>query len=163
MILFLENVQDKIQLSDGIENLIREAIELSLLKEGFNVPSEVSVTLLDNEGIREINREHRNIDLPTDVLSFPLVEMHEGTVVSNIGDFDLDEEKILLGDILVSLEMVQTQAEEYQHSFKRELAFLITHGVYHLLGYDHQDERSEELMIGKQNIVLKEMGLDKKD
>lgn len=159
MLIFLENAQNKINLSEEIENIIKKAIELSLKKENFNIPSEVSVTLLDNEGIREVNKEHRNIDSPTDVLSFPLVEMHEGTIISNVGDYDLDEDTILLGDILVSLEMAQKQADEYQHSIKRELAFLITHGVYHLLGYDHQDEESEKLMIGKQEEVLKEMGL----
>ena len=159
MLIFLENAQNKIKVSDEIENIIRKAIELSLEKENFNVPSEISVTLLDNEGIREINKQHRNIDASTDVLSFPLVDIHEGKIISNLGDYDLDEEKILLGDILISLEMVQEQAQEYGHSFERELACLTTHGLYHLIGYDHQDEESEKQMIGKQEEVLKEMGL----
>jgi len=159
MLIFLENEQNKFELTEEIENLIKKAIELSLIKENFNIHSEISVTLMDDEGIRKVNKEYRNIDAPTDVLSFPLVEMHEGKIISNIGDYDLDEDAIILGDILISLEMVQKQANEYQHSFERELAFLVTHGVYHLLGYDHQDEESEKLMIGKQKEVLKEMGL----
>ncbi|HHV97780.1 MAG TPA: rRNA maturation RNase YbeY [Clostridiaceae bacterium] len=161
MLIFLENVQDKIELTEEIEKLIKIAIELSLEKENFKIHSEISVTLMDDEGIRKVNKEYRNIDSPTDVLSFPLVEMHEGKIISNVGDYDLDEGAIILGDILISLERVQKQANEYQHSFERELAFLVTHGVYHLLGYDHQDEESEKLMIGKQKEVLKEMGLDR--
>ncbi len=161
MLIFLENVHDKIELTEEIEKLIKIAIELSLEKENFKIHSEISVTLMDDEGIRKVNKEYRNIDSPTDVLSFPLVEMHEGKIISNVGDYDLDEGAIILGDILISLERVQKQANEYQHSFERELAFLVTHGVYHLLGYDHQDEESEKLMIGKQKEVLKEMGLDR--
>lgn len=161
MLIFLENVQDKIELTEEIEKLIKIAIELSLEKENFKIHSEISVTLMDDEGIRKVNKEYRNIDSPTDVLSFPLVEMHEGKIISNVGDYDLDEGAIILGDILISLERVQKQANEYQHSFERELAFLVTHGVYHLLGYDHHDEESEKLMIGKQKEVLKEMGLDR--
>ncbi|NMB97414.1 MAG: rRNA maturation RNase YbeY [Clostridiaceae bacterium] len=161
MLIFLENAQDKIDFTKETENIIKMVIELSLKKENFNIPSEISVTLLDNEGIRKVNKEYRNIDSPTDVLSFPFVEMHEGTIISNVGDYDHDEGCILLGDILISLEMAKNQADLYKHSFERELAFLVTHGLYHLLGYDHQDEESEKLMIGKQKEALKEMGLDR--
>ena len=85
MVLFIENEQNKIQFKEENESLIKKAIILSLQKEKFDIPSEVSVILLDNEGIRKVNKEHRNIDLPTDVLSFPLVEMHEGNILSDIG------------------------------------------------------------------------------
>ncbi|HOJ09010.1 MAG TPA: rRNA maturation RNase YbeY [Clostridiales bacterium] len=162
MIIFIENLQSKVGVSQEIEDIIRKAIELGLQKEGFDVPAEVSVILLDDEGIREINREQRNIDSPTDVLSFPLVDMENGKINSDLGDFDLDEEKILLGDIAVSLEMAKKQAEEYGHSFERELAFLITHGVFHLLGYDHEDEESQKRMFSKQEAVLQDMGLVRK-
>lgn len=155
----IENMQDKIEVTDGMADLIRKAVEASLKLENFNVPSEVSILLMEDCGIREINREHRKIDKPTDVLSFPMVEMYEGKIISDEGDFDLEEEQLLLGDIIISLETAKRQAEEYGHSFERELAFLTTHGVFHLLGYDHMEPEEEEKMMGKQEEVLALMGL----
>jgi probable rRNA maturation factor len=155
----IENMQDKIEVTARMTELIRKAVETSLELEKFNVPSEVSILLMEDCGIREINREHRKIDKPTDVLSFPMVEMHDGKIISHEGDFDLEEELLLLGDIVISLETAKRQAEEYGHSFERELAFLTTHGVFHLLGYDHMEPEEEENMIGKQEKVLDLMGL----
>ena len=100
---------------------------------GIDDTAEVSVTLVDNEGIRELNRKHRDIDRETDVLSFPLGD-DDGYEV------DPDNDAIMLGDIVISLEKAAQQAEEYGHSYRREVAFLITHSLFHLLGYDHLDE-----------------------
>ena len=159
MTVLIENLQTKIEVKESIEKLLNNAVELSLKSEGFDIPSEISILLVDDEKIRDINREQRNIDKPTDVLSFPIVDMVEGEIISDQGDFDMEEELLLLGDIVISLETARKQAEEYGHSFERELAFLTTHGVYHLLGYDHQDENQESKMLGKQEKVLMQMEL----
>lgn len=159
MAILIENMQDKTEITEKITDLLKKAIELSLQQEGFDTPSEISVLLVNDEEIQEINREQRNLDKPTDVLSFPMVEMEQGEMLSNEGDYDLDENLLLLGDIVISMETTQRQAEEYGHSLERELAFLVTHGVFHLLGYDHLEEKEEQVMIGKQEAVLEAMGL----
>lgn len=159
MEILIENLQNKFELKDEIKDLIHKAVEASFDYEGFDTPSEVSVLLVDDEEIRRINCEQRQIDSATDVLSFPMVEMKEGSIISNDGDYDLDENLLLLGDIVISMEMVKKQAEEYGHSFERELAFLVTHGMYHLLGYDHETEEDENVMLGRQEAVLEKMGL----
>lgn len=159
MQVFIENNQDKVAVTDEIMELLKRSVELALHTEGFDVPSEISIMLVDDEEIRSINREHRNIDRATDVLSFPLVEMSEGQILSDEGDFDPEGNMLVLGDIVISLETAIRQGEEYGHPFERELAFLSTHGVFHLLGYDHCDENQEKLMFGKQEAVLEAMGL----
>lgn len=159
MRVLIEDLQEKIKVTDEISELVKKAVNLSLSIEGFSIPSEISIMLVDNEYIREINKEHREIDKPTDVLSFPIVDMYEGVINSDEGDFDLDADVLLLGDIIVSLEMTKLQAEEYGHSFDRELAFLITHGVFHLLGYDHDTPERENKMISKQYAVLENLDL----
>lgn len=159
MTVLIENLQDKIKVGEDMLELVKMAVNSSLELEKFEMPSEIGIMFVDNERIKEINKEHRNIDKPTDVLSFPIVDMYEGVINSDEGDFDLDEEVLLLGDIIVSLEMVKSQAEEYGHSFERELAFLITHGVFHLLGYDHDSPEREEKMISKQYNVLEKLNL----
>jgi probable rRNA maturation factor len=161
MTIFLENLQDKIAINDNIKGLLERAADYTFQFEEFNVLSEISILLVNNEIIRNINKEHRNIDKPTDVLSFPMVDMFEGKIKSDVGDFDLDENLLVLGDIVISIEMVESQAKEYGHSFERELAFLVTHGIYHLLGYDHTDKVSEKKMIEKQEMVLLKMRLPK--
>ncbi len=110
------------------------------------------MTLVDNERIRGMNAEFRGIDRETDVLSFPLGD-EEGFEV------DPDTDAILLGDIVISLERANAQAEEYGHSFKREVAFLITHSLFHLLGYDHMTEDEEKEMFAKQEKVLQKLGI----
>ena len=108
-----------------------------------------NVIIIDNDRIREINKEYRGIDRETDVISFALEDdktMH------------LDEIRVL-GDIYISLDKVKSQAEEYGHSFKRELSFLAIHGFYHLLGYDHQTKEDEEVMFKKQEEVLESYGI----
>jgi probable rRNA maturation factor len=161
MTVLIEDLQGRIKVTDDMKELVERVVNCSLEFEKFTIPSEISVMFVDNEYIREINREHRNIDKPTDVLSFPIVDMYEGVINSDNGDFDLDEDLLLLGDIVISLEMTKSQAEEYGHSFERELAFLLTHGVFHLLGYDHDKPEREEKMISKQYGVLEVLNLSR--
>lgn len=159
MEIYIENMQDKIEVTPLLEKVINDAVKTSMDIEAFNIKSEVSILLVDDEKIREINNEHRQIDKATDVLSFPVVDIREGEIVSDTGDFNLDEELLLLGDIIISLETAKRQADEYGHSFEREIAFLTTHGVFHLLGYDHMEKEEEEKMLYKQETVLRKLGL----
>ncbi len=151
--IFFSNEQDKLPPPADIEQLIESCTRAALEEEEISEDAQVSVTLVDNEAIREINREHRNIDSATDVLSFPLGD-------DDSFDTDPDTGAILLGDIVISLERAAEQAREYGHSFRREVAFLITHSLFHLLGYDHVDSKEDEkLMFGKQEKVLEALGI----
>jgi probable rRNA maturation factor len=135
--IYFENNQEKEAVTYKLKMLIREAIETTLDFEDYRNICEVSVTFTDNEGIRELNKKFRNIDKPTDVLSFPLFDF-EG----ESEEPPIDEMINNLGDIVISLERAREQAEEFGHSFERETAFLCVHSMLHLLGYDH--ERSAE-------------------
>ena len=147
--IYITNEQKAIKFTHSLRALIKNAVNESLKYENFERPCEVSVTLVDNLRIHELNLEHRGIDRPTDVLSFPMFDE----------DFD-DGELCILGDIVISLEQAKKQAEEYGHSFERETAFLTVHSMLHLLGYDHEEGKAEESeMFEKQEEILKTMGL----
>lgn len=153
-----ENRQELLPLSYKLKMLVRRAVETTLDYEQYENPIEVSVTFTDNEGIRELNRKFRNIDRPTDVLSFPLFdytgESEEPPVDKFVG---------MLGDIVISLEQAKKQAEEFGHSFEREAAFLTVHSMLHLLGYDHEAGGDEEAdMRRRQREILDRMGLSLK-
>ena len=144
--IYFENMQDKHRVTYALKILVRDAIEATLGYEKIKDDCEVSVTFADNEGIRAINREYRNIDAPTDVLSFPLFEEQGG--------------KKQLGDIVLSLEKCAAQAEEFGHSFERECAFLTVHSTLHLLGYDHVNgDEEEQDMRKRQTAIVEKMGL----
>lgn len=159
--VLIENLQEEVAPDEALKARMTEALIKCAALEGFESPSEVSVMLVDDDEIREINKEQRGIDKATDVLSFPIVDMHEGTILSDEGDVDMEEGRLLLGDIVISMETMKRQAGEYGHSIERELCFLATHGMFHLLGYDHGDEEEERIMIGKQEQVLASMGLER--
>ena len=117
------------------------------------------MTVVDCEEIRELNREHREKDTPTDVLSFPILEFNENGEIVDC-DFDFDGEQVMLGDIVLCAERAWTQAEEYGHSFLREIAFLTAHSMRALLGYDHVDDPAgEAVMCEKQEAVLSRLGI----
>lgn len=118
-------------------------------------PVEVSVTIVDNETIHQMNQEYRQVDRPTDVLSFPLWEPDEEWIVSE------EEPEVHLGDIVISLPKAEEQATEYGHSLGREIGFLATHGFLHLLGYDHETKEEETEMFTKQEEILKQIGLQR--
>ncbi len=144
--IYFENSQDNIPATYALKILVRRAILATLAFEGVSAPCEVSVTFTDNEGIRALNRAYREIDKPTDVLSFPLFEESEG--------------RKQLGDIVLSLERCLEQAEEFGHSFERECAFLTVHSTLHLLGYDHVNSDEEDAdMRQRQTAIVTEMGL----
>lgn len=160
--------ETEIGLKLDYEQIIRQVIAASADYEKCPYETEVNVVLTDNEAIREINREHRNVDCPTDVLSFPMIEYDvpsdfaglEAKMDANPEDyFNPDTGELLLGDIVISVEKVIEQAEKYGHSEERELAFLIAHSMMHLFGYDHMEEEEAAVMEAKQRIVLKQLGI----
>ncbi|MBD5128706.1 MAG: rRNA maturation RNase YbeY [Ruminococcaceae bacterium] len=146
------NEQDKLTPPEDFEKLVEDCTRAALEEEEIEDDAEVSVTLVDNARIKEMNAEFREIDKETDVLSFPLGD-------ENGFEVDPDTDAILLGDIVISLEKAQSQAEEYGHSFRREVAFLVTHSLFHLLGYDHMTEDEEKEMFAKQEKVLQQLGI----
>jgi len=144
------------EIKEEEQTMVKELLLLAAETEDVKEGSEVSVTFVDNERIQEINREYRDKDQPTDVISFAMEEMGEGEMAI-IGD-DIPK---LLGDIIISIPRAREQAEEYGHSFARELGFLAVHGFLHLLGYDHMTKEDEEKMFTRQNKILEAYGLER--
>ena len=156
--IILENEQDKEELTPEIEKAITDVCTAVLDSEECDFDAEISVTLVDNEAIREINNEQRGIDKATDVLSFPMLEFDEDGNAD--GEYETDGDFIVLGDIVISMERAREQSIEYGHSFLREVAFLTAHSMLHLLGYDHvDDEEGERIMNEKQENVLTSLGI----
>ncbi len=141
--------------------LIRRTIRTALAAEGLTAPCEVDVLLTDDDGIHEINRELRQVDRPTDVLSFPEFELTPGQLPGP-EDADPGTGLIPLGDMVLSMERVAAQAREYGHSKRRELSYLVTHSVLHLLGYDHLDEGPMKAqMRAKEEAIMALLGLER--
>ena len=150
LMIYFENAAPE-KVTYKLKMLVRRAILATLDYEGVDVDCEASVTFTDNEGIRALNREYRNIDRATDVLSFPQINYDEGEALCD-GD--------MLGDIVISLERAREQAEEFGHSFERECAFLCAHSTLHLLGYDHElSEEDDADMRKRQSEIMEKMGL----
>jgi len=133
------------------ESLLEEVLMFAMKKEKLEDTS-FDVIFVDNSYIHELNKNYRNIDRETDVITFALED--DDTIINGSGER-------MLGDIYISLDKAHSQAKEYGHSFKRELSFLAVHGFYHLLGYDHMTEEEEKIMFGKQEEVLQEFGIKK--
>ena len=141
--------------------LIRRTIRTALAAEGLTAPCEVDVLLTDDDGIHEINRELRQVDRPTDVLSFPEFELTPGQLPGP-EDADPGTGLVPLGDMVISMEHVAAQAKEYGHSNRRELAYLVVHSVLHLLGYDHLDEGPMKAqMRAREEAIMALLGLDR--
>lgn len=155
--IYFTNDQKKCPVTYKLKRLIRASVRQTLCYEGYGQDCQVSVTFTDNEGIRVLNREYRGIDKETDVLSFPLISFEKSE------EPPIDESQIMLGDIVLSLEKAQAQAEEFSHSPQRETAFLTVHSMLHLLGYDHVDsEEDDREMRRRQREILERMGLSVK-
>lgn len=155
MTLLIDDMNEWLTDSPQRLKIIEDVIKGSLEEEGVSKEVEVSVTLTDNAEIRQINAEHRNIDQVTDVISFPQIDWeNEPSAYTSLAGED-----IILGDIVISVDQLILQAEEYGHSLERELGFLVAHSMFHLLGYDHMEEEEEQTMVGKQERVLEKLGL----
>ncbi len=151
--IYLKNDQKKIAVTPELRAAVRRAVRAALEYEQFDSPAEVSVTFTDNDGIRSLNKEYRQIDAPTDVLSFPLYGADEEIEV-------FEGERAELGDIVISLERAAVQAEEIGNTFEREVMFLCVHSTLHLLGWDHvTSDEDERAMIEEQKKIM--MILDK--
>jgi len=154
----VNNVQQKFKLPQGYESLLKECVALACKLEGLQENYEVSITIMDDESVRNYNRDYRGVDAPTDVLSFSLLEETDDEPEIFI---EGGEDSLVLGDIIISAEAVRRQAEEYGHSVIRELCFLTVHGIFHLLGYDHQTSEAEQIMEAKQKQVLDELNISR--
>jgi len=142
-----------------LKTLLANTIETTLKTEAIDYPALVSVILVENDEIKRINSEFRDKDSVTDVLSFPMLNMKCGKFLEEPGDLDMDDGKLFLGDIVISVPKAIEQAGEYGHSFEREISFLAVHGLLHLLGYDHIQESDEKLMIDRQKQIMSLIGL----
>lgn len=146
------------------EKLAEEVIHFTIEYEEFPYEPEVNLTLMDNAGIREVNRDYREIDAPTDVLSFPMLSYEQAGDFSKLEEdyddnFNPDTGEIMLGDIIISVERVREQAKEYGHSERREFAFLLVHSMLHLFGYDHMTPEDAAVMEPKQEEILNTMNI----
>ncbi|MBQ1220085.1 MAG: rRNA maturation RNase YbeY [Peptococcaceae bacterium] len=149
MTVFITNEQDKIEIPAEWEEKINQVAAICLREEQLPEDVEVDLLFVDNEAIREMNLEYRDKDSATDVLSFPMYEPDE--------EID-DEEEVLLGDIVISLERAQEQCEEYGHSLEREVMYLLVHGLLHLAGYDHMEEEDKKVMRAQEEKLLAQIG-----
>lgn len=141
------------------ETVINKAMDL----EDFPYEAQVSLTITDDAGIQEINKEFREIDAPTDVLSFPLISFdfpaNFDIIERSQQCIDMDTGEVVLGDIVLNVNRIEAQAKDFNHSIRREYAFLIAHSMMHLFGYDHMTEEEEKLMFSKQEVVLESLGI----
>lgn len=163
--LYTDNRQNSIEVTDDLINIINEVCYVALKDEEVTIPYQISLLFVDNNEIREINNETRGIDKVTDVLSFPMLDYPENMVFKNVyknkkfNEIYLDGEELVLGDMVLSLERAKEQSIEYNHSFEREVCYLVVHSILHLLGYDHMNDEDkakmrtrEEEILGKLNI-----------
>lgn len=150
----LSNQQEKLTVTQEMEDKIIEVLEEAARVHEVNDMAEVSLMLTDDESIHEMNREYRGIDRPTDVLSFALEEGEEEEIFGG-------PEENLLGDIIISVETAVRQAEEYGHSVEREMSFLALHGMLHLLGYDHMEEEERQAMRAQEKAILAALGINR--
>lgn len=151
--IYWANDQTAVKVGLAMRLLIKKAIKTTLIHEKFSHDAEISLTFVDNEGIRELNRTYRDKDAATDVLSFPLYDFHGG-------ETPLGDGRVELGDIVLSLERAREQAAELGHSYEREAAFLCVHSLLHLLGYDHErSPEDEEIMCERQREIMKKLKL----
>ena len=150
--VIITNKQKAVKIPTGIRMLVRRCCNAVLKLEKFEGPAEISVTFTDNAGIRELNRQYRDKDIDTDVLSFPMGE-------NGVYDVDMETGAKILGDVVISMEKARDQAERFGHSFQREVGYLTAHSVLHLLGYDHIDNLEKVRMREKEELVMEQLGL----
>lgn len=147
-----EILYQEIEEKKEYEQIIKKVLEQCFKEEGLeNSKLSITITLTTPENIQKVNRMYRKIDKATDVLSFPMFEKDELRQMIQDNNFVHED---MLGDIVISIERVKEQAEEYQHSFERELSYMLVHGFYHLMGYDHIQEEDKKLMRPKEEKIL---------
>lgn len=163
--IYTDNRQEKIQVNKEFEEIIEGAINFALEEEEVNCLNQISLTFVDNEEIKEINKDTRGIDKETDVLSFPMIEYEKGKFFKTQYKgytFDktyFDGEELVLGDIVISLEKALEQSVEYNHPYIREVGYLAVHSVLHLLGYDHMEEDEKKIMRAREEEILEKLNI----
>ncbi|MBR5507909.1 MAG: rRNA maturation RNase YbeY [Clostridia bacterium] len=155
--IYIEDVRDNPDLTEEMEKLLEKTVEAALSYEKVEIPCFVSISIVEEDEIKEINNEHRGIDKVTDVLSFPVVNLIDGTFTEDAGDFY--EGRLILGDVVLCAKRAQEQAEEFGHSIEREMSYLTCHSILHLIGYDHEDEGEREVMRKKEEAVMEILNL----
>ncbi len=151
----------EVEVPQGLENHLTAVIATTLELEGVTLPCEISILLTDDEGIHQINLEQRDIDRPTDVLSFPMFQLEAGVPPTEEG-IDPATGLLPLGDMVLSLERAESQAAEFGHSVLREFSYLTVHSILHLLGYDHMDEGAEKAqMRAREEAILEVLGISR--
>ena len=163
MTYYVEN-ETEVVFDFDVEEIVNMVSNEVLEEENCPYETQINVLLTDNEGIREFNRQYRDIDRETDVLSFPNLDFEEPSKFDidenrEADYFDPDTGELILGDIIISVDRVKEQAERYGHSEKREFAFLVAHSMLHLCGYDHMEEEEAAIMEAKQEAVLQKLGI----
>lgn len=154
-------IEVSVEEQEKMEVLFEKAVAAALAAEGVETPVEVSLSVVSEEVIRETNRDFRQIDKVTDVLSFPLIEYNGLSPAEGVaeGDVDPDTGEVCLGDVIICYQRAKEQAEEFGHSLEREMGFLTVHSMLHLLGYDHMEPEEEKVMTEKQKTILEGIGL----
>ena len=141
------------------EKIVKKVLTHCFKEEQLeNTKLSITIILTTPENIRKINKEYRNVDKATDVLSFPIFEKDELSQKLQENDFTYED---MLGDIMISMERVKEQAQEYEHSFEREFSYMLVHGFYHLMGYDHIQEEDKKIMRPKEEKILKDLKMDR--
>ena len=163
--IYTDNRQEKLNVDEEFINSLKKVCDFVLKKEEVNCKYQISLLFVDNDGIREINRETRNIDRATDVLSFPMLDYPNKKFFKDVYmDYKFDEtlldgDELVLGDIVLSLERSLEQSEEYNHSYKREVSYLVVHSILHLLGYDHMEEDDKLIMRKREEEILEKLNI----
>lgn len=163
MTFYVEN-ENHYEFPFSVDALFEQVALAVLEAEKCPYESAINLVITDNEGIREYNRQYREIDRETDVLSFPGVDYDApadfSRVESDLSDyFDPETGELMLGDMIISYEKAKEQADQFGHSFRREMAFLIAHSMFHLCGYDHMTPEDAVLMEEKQEAILEQLGI----
>ena len=166
--VLITNSQKAVKVPSGLRILIRRACNAVLEYEHFDAPAEISVTFVDNAAIAELNNQYRNKPMPTDVLSFPTVNYPAGKTARGCekrlrAEYDPELGACLLGDIVISYPRALEQAAEYGHSARRELCYLLAHGLFHLMGYDHMTEAEKPVMRAMEEKALASIGLTREE
>ncbi len=155
--IYIEDACAQPSLDDNACKFLNDVVSATLLYEKVALPCYVSIAVVDEDEIKEINNEHRGIDAVTDVLSFPVVNLIDGSFDENAGDFY--DGRLILGDVVLCAKRAKEQSVEFGHSYERELGYLTCHSVLHLLGYDHEVDADREVMRQKEEAVMELLNL----
>ena len=153
--ILYQGIEEKKEYEKIVKKVLTQCFKEEQLE---NTKLSITIILTTPENIRKINKEYRNIDKATDVLSFPIFEKDELSQKLQENDFTYED---MLGDIMISMEKVKEQAQEYEHSFEREFSYMLVHGFYHLMGYDHIQEEDKKIMRPKEEKILKDLKMDR--